>query len=191
MPQLMCVNPCRMQSAPERINPAVLAQLPLEMQRELAESMVMALPKVGRRPAGQSIPEAELEASDSPVAGYVNGAECTSIWDSFAAAFEELATAPQTMVWRKQQTPGSNRSETESLAQSKARELAGMLVDWAQSLAQHNLESLQWVLRKLLHAATRWPALGSVMGDAAAELQEQTQQQLGAPVHISSICTAI
>ena len=179
-----------MQSAPERINPAILAQLPLEMQQELAESMAMALPRVGRRPAGQSMSEAEPEDSDSPMAGYINGAECKTIWDSFGAAFDELATAPQTTIWRKQQTPGSNRSETESLAQTKARELADMLVDWAQSLAQHNLESLQWVLRKLLHAARRWPALGSVMHDAAAELEKWTQQQLGAPVHVFSICAA-
>ena len=183
-----CVS--RLQSVPERINPAVLAQLPLEMQQELAESMARAVPAAGRLAGGTVAAEAIAE-DNSVASAYVHDADCRDVWERVEGAFAELASTPQTTIWRKQQAPGGRRvSETESVGQTKARALAAVLVEWAQTVAQHNLESLQWLLRQLQHASGRWPDLGPVMLDAAADIQSQIQQQLGAPLHVFSLCTA-
>lgn len=180
----------RLQAVPERINPAVLAQLPPEMQQELAESMAIAASHARHHARGSGTPQPDAEDSSSAAAAFVGHAECREVWSSFEAAFAELATGPQTTVWRKQQTPGSKRSETEIMGQTKARELIDVLVEWAQTMAGHNLESLQWVLRKLQQSATKWPLLAACMDTAATEIQGRVQQQFGAPVHVFKCCAA-
>ena len=170
-----------------QINPAVLAQLPLEMQRELAESMPHSVQsarqaaKLAAAAAPQGV-EALLETAPT------SAEECRAVWGLFEQGFEQLVAAPQPVVWRRHQGLVETSTSKERQGQDRVAALAAELREWAAGLAEQNLEGLQWVLRQMGHAAVRWPQLGAELRQAAEGVQQRAVAVHGAPVFVPTCC---
>lgn len=120
--------------------------------------------------------------------------EAKEIWANFYAAFEILATQAQPKKWHKRQVadasagdPAQRLSSEVDIGLLKADALCDIIFEWGQSLLPDSLESLQYLMRRLLAIARHWRHFDRQVQHTVERLQQVAHAQYGADIHLQTV----